>query len=107
MMEKMIAGLLAIPGLKLYGISDPHRFDNRCATFVVRIEGQTPLELSTKLGERGFFTWDGNYYAMNLTEQLDVERLGGFLRIGLVHYKIGRASWRERVENSGVAGTLK
>ena len=86
MMEKMIAGLLAIPGLKLYGISDPRRFENRCATFVVRIEGHTPLELATKLGERGFFTWDGNYYALNLTEQLDVERLGGFLRIGLVHY---------------------
>jgi cysteine desulfurase family protein (TIGR01976 family) len=86
MMEKMIAGLLAIPGLKLYGITDPRRFDNRCATIVVRIEGHTPLELATKLGERGFFTWDGNYYALNLTEQLDVERLGGFLRIGLVHY---------------------
>lgn len=86
MTERMIAGLLAIPGLKLYGISDPQRFDNRCATFVVRIEGHTPLELATKLGERGFFTWDGNYYALNLTEQLDVERLGGFLRIGLVHY---------------------
>jgi len=86
MMEKVIAGLLAIPGLKLYGISDPRRFENRCATFVVRIEGHTPLELATKLGERGFFTWDGNYYALNLTEQLDVERLGGFLRIGLVHY---------------------
>jgi cysteine desulfurase family protein (TIGR01976 family) len=84
--EKMIAGLLAIPGLKLYGISDPRRFENRCATFVVRIEGHTPLELATKLGDRGFFTWDGNYYALNLTEQLDVERLGGFLRIGLVHY---------------------
>lgn len=86
MTEKMIAGLLAIPGLKLYGISDPQRFENRCATFVVRIEGHTPLELATKLGDRGFFTWDGNYYALNLTEQLDVERLGGFLRIGLVHY---------------------
>jgi cysteine desulfurase family protein (TIGR01976 family) len=86
MMEKMIAGLLAIPGLKLYGISDPRSFENRCATFVVRIEGHTPLELATKLGERGFFTWDGNYYALNVTEQLDVERLGGFLRIGLVHY---------------------
>ncbi len=90
MMEKMIAGLLAIPGLKLYGISDPRRFENRCdercPTFAVRIEGHTPLELATKLGERGFFTWDGNYYALNLTEQLDVERLGGFLRIGLVHY---------------------
>jgi cysteine desulfurase family protein (TIGR01976 family) len=86
MTEKMIAGLQTIPGLKLYGITNPQQFDNRCATFVVRIEGHTPLELANKLGEQGFFTWDGNYYAMNLTEQLDVERLGGFLRIGLVHY---------------------
>jgi cysteine desulfurase family protein (TIGR01976 family) len=86
MVENMIAGLLAIPGLKLYGISDPSCFEKRCATIVVRIEGHTPLELATKLGERGFFTWDGNYYALNVTEQLDVERLGGFLRIGLVHY---------------------
>jgi cysteine desulfurase family protein (TIGR01976 family) len=86
LMERMIAGLLALPGLELYGISDPARFENRCATVVVRIEGHTPLELATKLGESGFFTWDGNYYALNLTEQLDVERLGGFLRIGLVHY---------------------
>jgi cysteine desulfurase family protein (TIGR01976 family) len=86
MMEKMIAGLLAIPRLKLYGITDPRRFKDRCATIAVRIEGHTPLELATKLGERGFFTWDGNYYALNVTEQLDVERFGGFLRIGLVHY---------------------
>jgi selenocysteine lyase/cysteine desulfurase len=86
MMEKMIAGLMAIPGLKLYGISDPQRFESRCATIVVRVEGFTPLELATKLGERGFFAWDGNYYALNVTEQLDVERLGGFLRIGIVHY---------------------
>jgi cysteine desulfurase family protein (TIGR01976 family) len=86
MMEKMIDGLLAVPGLKLYGINDPRRFENRCATFAIRVAGHTPLELATKLGDRGFFTWDGNYYALNLTEQLDVERLGGFLRIGLVHY---------------------
>jgi selenocysteine lyase/cysteine desulfurase len=53
---------------------------------VVRIDGHSPLELATMLGDRGFFTWDGNYYALNLTEQLDVERTGGFLRIGLAHY---------------------
>ena len=86
MMETMIAGLLAIPGVKLYGITDPSRFESRCATFAIRVEGHTPLELATRLGERSFFTWHGNYYALNLTEQLDVERLGGFLRIGLVHY---------------------
>src|SRR5437868_13510529 len=84
--ERLIRGLLSIPGLKLYGIGDPRRFDHRCPTIAVRIAGRTPLELATALGERGFFTWDGNYYALNLTERLDVEKDGGFLRIGLVHY---------------------
>src|SRR5579872_2570599 len=84
--EKMLGGLKAIPGLKVYGLTDPARFNERCATFAVRIDGHTPLELATKLGDRGFFTWDGNYYALNLTEHLDVEKSGGFLRIGFVHY---------------------
>jgi cysteine desulfurase family protein (TIGR01976 family) len=84
--EKLLRGLVEIPGLKIYGISDPKQFDRRCPTFGVRVTGHTPVELATRLGERGFFTWDGNYYALNLTERLDVERDGGFLRIGLVHY---------------------
>ena len=86
MAETMIKGLLEIPGLKLYGISDPAKLDRRCPTFAVRIAGHTPLQLATRLGDRGFFTWDGNYYALNLTERLDVEKDGGFLRIGLAHY---------------------
>jgi cysteine desulfurase family protein (TIGR01976 family) len=84
--ERMMSGLARIPGLKVYGITDPDRFDHRCATFAVRHSDYTPLDLATKLGERGFFTWDGNYYALNLSEHLDVEKSGGFLRIGLVHY---------------------
>jgi len=84
--ERLIAGIKKIPGAKIYGITEPARFNDRCGTFAVRIEGHTPLELATKLGERGFFTWDGNYYALNLSEHLDVEKSGGFLRIGLVHY---------------------
>jgi cysteine desulfurase family protein (TIGR01976 family) len=84
--EKLIRGLAAIPGLTIYGITDPRRFDQRCPTIAVRIAAHTPLELATALGERGFFTWDGNYYALNLAERLDVEKDGGFLRIGLVHY---------------------
>jgi cysteine desulfurase family protein (TIGR01976 family) len=86
LLERMIRGLKQIPHLAIYGISDPNRLDQRCPTFAVRIEGHTPLELATKLGDRGFFTWDGNYYALNLTERLNVESTGGFLRIGLVHY---------------------
>jgi cysteine desulfurase family protein (TIGR01976 family) len=86
LMAKLIRGVSNIPGAKLYGISDPKRFHQRCPTIAVRVEGHTPLELATKLGDRGFFTWDGNYYALNLTERLDVEKDGGFLRIGIAHY---------------------
>jgi cysteine desulfurase family protein (TIGR01976 family) len=86
LVERMLDGLKKIPGLKIYGITDPARFNDRCPTFAVRSASHTPVELATKLGERGFFTWDGNYYALNLTEHFDVERSGGFLRIGLVHY---------------------
>jgi cysteine desulfurase family protein (TIGR01976 family) len=90
LLEGMMAGLREIAQLKIYGIADPARFEERCATLAVRLDsgkpGHTPLALASKLGERGFFTWDGNYYALNLTERLDVEKSGGFLRIGLVHY---------------------
>jgi cysteine desulfurase family protein (TIGR01976 family) len=90
LLDRMMSGLKKIPHLKIYGITDPERFDERCATLAIRIEdgnpSHTPLQLATQLGTRGIFTWDGNYYAVNLTEQLDVEKSGGFLRIGLVHY---------------------
>ena len=79
LMESSDSRIARHSGLKLYGISDPKRFDQRCPTIAVRIKGHTPLELATRLGERGFFTWDGNYYALNLTERLDVEKDGGFL----------------------------
>ena len=32
------------------------------------------------------FTWAGNYYAVNMSERLGVETLGGMLRVGLVLY---------------------
>jgi cysteine desulfurase family protein (TIGR01976 family) len=83
---RLISGLLEIPGLRFFGISDPARFAERVPTVAVRFARHTPLEAATFLGGRGIFTWDGNYYALNLTERLGVEKDGGFLRIGLVHY---------------------
>jgi selenocysteine lyase/cysteine desulfurase len=38
------------------------------------------------LANEGIFVWNGNYYAINLTERLGVEDKGGMVRIGLVHY---------------------
>jgi cysteine desulfurase family protein (TIGR01976 family) len=86
LIEKLIAGLLDIPGLTFYGIREPERFAHRTPTVSIRIEGHSPRELAEYLGERGIFTWDGNYYALNLSERLGVEDSGGMLRIGLAHY---------------------
>ncbi len=89
LVERMIQGLLEIRGLKLYGITNPRRFEHRCPTAAARIDGHTPADLANKLSDRGIFTWDGNYYAINLSERLGVEPSGGFLRIGLAHYNVG------------------
>jgi len=83
---QLIAGLVKIPGLTFYGLRDPARFAWRVPTVAVRLAGYTPRELAAYLGDRGIFTWDGNYYALSVTERLGVESSGGMLRIGLVHY---------------------
>ena len=84
--SRLAEGLLAISGLRFFGISDPKRFQERCSTVSVRLGNHHPTDVAWFLGERGIFTWDGNYYALNLTERLGVESSGGLLRIGLVHY---------------------
>ena len=86
LIEQLIKGLLELPGLTFYGIREPERFGQRTPTVSIRIAGHTPHELAEFLGQRGIFTWDGNYYALSLTERLGVEDSGGMLRIGLAHY---------------------
>jgi cysteine desulfurase family protein (TIGR01976 family) len=86
LVARLIEGLLAIPGLRFFGIADAKRFEERCSTVSFRLAKATPTEVATFLGHRGIFTWDGNFYALNLTERLGVEQLGGVLRVGLVHY---------------------
>jgi selenocysteine lyase/cysteine desulfurase len=86
LITRLIEGLQSIPGTRIYGITDPKRFEERCSTLSLRIGDHHPTTIAAFLGERGIFTWDGNYYALNLSERLGVESLGGMLRIGLVHY---------------------
>jgi cysteine desulfurase family protein (TIGR01976 family) len=86
LVTRLIDGLLAVPGLRFFGITEPKRFEERCSTVSFRLAKGTPTDAATFLGDRGIFTWDGNFYALNLTERLGVEKLGGVLRVGLVHY---------------------
>lgn len=84
--QHLIPKLLDIPGLTLYGIADLDQVQWRTPTVGIRLSGKSPHEVSKALGDRGIFTWDGNFYALSLTERLGLEDSGGLVRIGLVHY---------------------
>jgi selenocysteine lyase/cysteine desulfurase len=90
--EKLVPALLNVPGLTFYGMRDHTQFERRTPTVSIRMEGATPRELAVFLGRRGIFAWDGNYYALNVTERLGVEEQGGMVRIGLVHYNTAERS---------------
>jgi cysteine desulfurase family protein (TIGR01976 family) len=82
----MINELENIPGIRIYGITNPEDFAERCPTAAITREGFTPEQIATHLGNNSIFVWDGHYYAINLTERLGVEESGGMVRIGLAHY---------------------
>ena len=84
--HRLVAGLQEIPGLRIYGITDLGRLDQRVPTVSFTLEGTTPHEMARRLNEASIFAWNGNFYALAVTERLGLEERGGLLRIGLVHY---------------------
>jgi cysteine desulfurase family protein (TIGR01976 family) len=83
---RILDALTAMPGVRVFGIADPARIAERCPTIACRIGDLAPREAARRLGERGIFVWDGNYYAVAVTERLGLESTGGMVRIGVVHY---------------------
>jgi cysteine desulfurase family protein (TIGR01976 family) len=86
LIDRLITGLKSIPRVRIYGITDRAEWDKRVATVSIRKEGLTPEALATKLAEQNIFVWNGNFYALSISERLGVEQSGGLVRIGLAHY---------------------
>jgi cysteine desulfurase family protein (TIGR01976 family) len=82
---RLMDGLEALPGARIWGITDRSRFAERTPTAAVTFRGHAPEAVATALGDRGIATWWGDFYATGV-----IERLGlapeGVLRIGLTHY---------------------
>lgn len=85
--------LSSVPGLHLYGITDPQRMHQRVPTFSFTLEGWHPRAVAQKLGEDDIYVWDGNFYALAVLERLGLEEHGGVVRVGLAHHNI-----REEIE---------
>ena len=78
--------LATVPGLRVHGITDRARLDERVPTFSVTVGGRHPRTLAEHLASRAISTWDGDFYAWELVRALGLDEAGGLLRIGLVHY---------------------
>ncbi len=79
-------GLSAIPGVELFGITDPERFDHRTPTAALTVAGVASHDVAVALGREGIAVWDGDFYATGLIERLGFADSGGIVRIGLTHY---------------------
>jgi cysteine desulfurase family protein (TIGR01976 family) len=84
--QALIDTLQRVPGIHIWGITDSGGLDQRVPTISFTMEGLRPRQIAEKLAEAGINAWDGNYYALAVTERLGLESSGGMLRIGLVHY---------------------
>ncbi len=74
------------PGAHVYGITDARQLEKRVPTYSFTIKGQAPQQVAERLGAIGINIWDGNFYALSVTERLGLENQGGLIRVGPVHY---------------------
>lgn len=86
------------PGVQIYGLTDPRRLEERVPTFSFNLKGWHPRQLAERLAREGIYVWDGNYYALAVTERLGLEDSGGMVRVGPVHYNT-----MEEIERFGQA----
>src|SRR5580765_2366213 len=66
--ERFLAGLPA--SCTLYGLPT---MEGRVPTFCFNVDGLSPLDAATRLGERGLAVWRGNYYAVEVVDRLLAE----------------------------------
>jgi len=82
----LIEAISSVPGTQIYGITDMKRLEERVSTVSFTLNGKHPRRIAEELAAQGIYVWDGNYYALAVTERLGLEEKGGMVRVGAVHY---------------------
>jgi len=81
--EPLLSGLLAMPGVTVYGV---HGLDGRTPTAAFTVAGHTPAEVSRELAAHRIAVWDGHNYAVEVVGQLGLAETGGVVRAGVSRY---------------------
>ena len=82
----LIAGLEDIPGITVYGITNPNRIGERVPTVSIRHAEVAPQPIAEALGAAGIHVWHGHNYAYEPARALGLPLDEGVVRIGVAHY---------------------
>lgn len=83
---QLLAGLSALPGVRLYGHARSEELAQRVPTFGFTLAGVDNSLVAQRLANEGIFVWAGHHYALTLMERLGLAERGGVIRVGAVHY---------------------
>lgn len=92
--QTLLDVLLETPGVTVYGLTDAARMEERVPTYAFRLQGWHPRQVAEALAKKNIYVWDGNYYALSVTERLGLEDSGGMVRVGPVHYNTVEEVWK-------------
>jgi cysteine desulfurase family protein (TIGR01976 family) len=86
MAKRLRSSLSAIEGIRIYG---PAEGVNRTSTVSFTLDGVSPNKLAIHLNDRGIFVWDGDFYAVEIINNvLGLGKSGGLVRIGFAPYNL-------------------
>src|SRR5262249_9151587 len=83
---QLLDRLRRTPGCRVFGISDPARWDERCPTIAFALSNVAPDRVADQCAARGLAVWSGEFASFELMQRLRRDRLGGVVRAGIAHY---------------------
>lgn len=83
---QFIDGMKNLPQYRIWGITDKKDADQRVPTIAVSRDGEQSNDMALSLSDKGINIWSRSVYSISLSERLGLEKTGGFIRVGFVHY---------------------
>jgi cysteine desulfurase family protein (TIGR01976 family) len=74
------------PYYKLWGVKDPSQKEWRLPTIAISLGNEKSIDIARFLAENNIYIWSRSVYSISLSERLGLEKTGGFIRVGFVHY---------------------
>jgi cysteine desulfurase family protein (TIGR01976 family) len=84
LVDKLLQGLVAMPHVRVFGITQSERLHLRVPTVVFVVDKTGSAEVATRLANRSIYCWHGHYYAVDICEALG-QSSQGMVRLGILH----------------------